>query len=172
MLSVTVDIKPVTLAITKLARRTPVEAKRAIGLIIGDIQRVVTRERMSGRPGLNRLTGSLVLGLMTDVKGTKIADLVGRVGWQTARGAMIARVHELGTVGKGGLLPDIVPKRKPFLAWPLRDPSRAKGKVIGWAFARKVSIPARLEFFRTAHGPSVAAAIKKRLDDASGKAVK
>ncbi|HKJ76228.1 MAG TPA: hypothetical protein VKA64_03405, partial [Gammaproteobacteria bacterium] len=57
--------------------------------------RRVTRERLTGRPGLNRRTGQLARSIKTDVRGTKTNDLQGRV-YTDPKVAPYAGVHETG----------------------------------------------------------------------------
>lgn len=168
MLDVSVDSRGVLQALTELRARTPQQAKSALQKIVGDYQRLLTRSRLSGRPGLNRRSGSLARAVTTQVTGTRINDLRGQVGFFDSRAAMIAAVHELGTVGAGGKLPDIVPVRAKRLAWPTR--AGAKGRITGWRTALKVAIPPRLEFFSTWRRPFVQSMIRRRLDEAAAKA--
>ena len=80
---------------------------------IGNIaQHYGTKKFLSGSKGggsLRRRTGSL------QYKGLPAV----RVGVLNGPAAAYAHVHEYGTKSKGGLLPDIVPKRAKFLAVPL-----------------------------------------------------
>ena len=170
----------------ELALRAPKAAKWALTKIMGDYQRIFTRSRMDGRPGLNIRTGSLSGNVRFHVEGTDIKSLVGRVGFFDRHAAMIARVHELGTVGAGGRLPDIVPRRKPMLAWPilrgdrsfvykekgpLKSRKRFESRQLVYAFAKKVAIPPRLQFFETWHRPFFQALVRRRIDEAEKKAV-
>jgi hypothetical protein len=150
------DVRGLSAVVKGLAdveSRLPGATKRVLSGIGGEFVRHQTRANMGGRPGLMRRTGSLVRSLTFRTTGSTLKTMQTRVGFSTARAAMIARVHELGTVGKGGSLPDIRPKSKPWLAWPVRDPGRARGGVVGWARAKKVSIPPRLRYFATFYSP-------------------
>ena len=98
------------------------------------------KQRLSGRPGLN--VGSRI-GLnrnaTTEVIGNDLDSLV--VGtFFNASVSRYVQVQELGTVGRGGQLPDIVPVRAKFLRFVV------DGQVV---FAKKVSIPPRLQWFQT-----------------------
>ena len=83
-------------------------------------------------------------GFLTTTTGTKIDDVVTRIGFLSTMAARIARVHEFGTVSKGGTLPDI--RGKPFLRVPVRSLNAALGAAGGYVMLRKVSIPPRLGF--------------------------
>lgn len=98
------------------------------------------RARLRGRPGLN--PGSRI-GLnratTTETIGSDLDSL--QVG--TFFNSSVSRyvhVQELGTVGKGGRLPDIVPVKAKFLRFVV------DGKTI---YAKKVSIPPRLKWLQS-----------------------
>lgn len=146
-LEIKADTRPVKHTIEAAQRLAFPQAKRLLSKIGQAFVRFQTTKNMRGRPGLIRRSGNLARGMLMRTTGADINSLETRVGWFDARLAMIARVHELGTVGKGGLLPDIVPKRAPFLVFPLRAKGRAVGKVEGYVYTRRVSIPPRLGFY-------------------------
>lgn len=73
-------------------------------------------DRFRGSPMRTR-TGALKRSIRHRVKGASLRDIELR-NVSTSR---YARVHEHGTVGKGGKLPDIVPKRARALTIPLPD---------------------------------------------------
>ena len=171
-LGLTVTKNTVIEGLARLEKSLPGSARKALSAIGGEFVRYQTRTNMSGRPGLNRKTGSLVRSLTFRTTGSTLKTMQTRVGFSTARAAMIARVHELGTVGKGGSLPDIRPKSKLWLVWPVRDPGRARGGVVGWARAKKVSIPPRLKFVESFFSPAFQARVRAVLAQSAGKAVR
>lgn len=102
---------------------------------------------------------------------TKLHDVELRMGFASERTARIARVHELGTVGKGGELPDITPKKGPFLAIPVRGLGAAlSAKRARVVMVPKVAIPPRLGWrahFRSKETQqSLGAALKRAGDGA------
>lgn len=68
------------------------------------------------RRNLRRRTGSLARSIRQDVRGSSLTDLELRA----ATTSPYAKVHEFGTIGKGGALPSIVPKRAKWLTVPLQ----------------------------------------------------
>jgi hypothetical protein len=111
------------------------------------------------RSDLNRRTGRTLAGnLIGGVKPMAVKDdappnigFEAFVGFMDAHAARIARVHEFGTIGKGGTLPDITPKRFEFLWVPVTNmtkrydaPLLAWAETNGWiAGKRKVSYKSR-----------------------------
>lgn len=164
-----INMQPAVLSLDALLELTPKLAKRTVVRITGDMQRVITRSRLSGRPGLNSRSGALRRALMTSVKGDTVPELTGRMGFFDAHAAMVARVQELGTVGAGGSLPDIVPRRKKLLSWNVL----ASGRALSYArnadgsaekaFAKSVAIPPRLGFHSTLASPFVRGVVQQRL---------
>ena len=146
-LSADIDLRPVAAII----RKFPEISKKGIRLPllawVGDVGRALAK-RLSGRDGnvgLNRRTGKTLAGnLIYGVENPKATkeDPPPSVGFQTflgfmdAHAARIARVHELGTVGKGGTLPDITPKRFEFLWIPVTSMTkRYDAPLLEWADA-------------------------------------
>jgi len=146
-LSADVDLRPVAYVVAKfpdIARkgiRTPLLAW------VGNLGRAMAKRLsgQSGEGGLNRRTGRTLLGnLIYGVDNPKATkdDAPPSVGFQTFLGFMdphaarIARVHELGTVGKGGKLPDITPKRFKFLWIPVTSATKKyDAPLLAWAEA-------------------------------------
>lgn len=145
-------------------RRAPGEMTRcmsdAMKVYLRKFQGKVSKERLRGRPGLKRRTAALVRSQDVVVRGNTLETLEGRytIG---GRSAPYARVHQYGTVGAGGTLPDITPKRGKFLVFqPSGSTSRAEVAAGGarlvaagnsgvpLVFAKKVAIPPRLELFK------------------------
>lgn len=148
-LSVKIDTKGAEAAIRKLAGLSLPTFKRA-GQAIGQaFARKVSNERMAGRPGLYTRDGNLRKSLISRTTGNSFLNVETVVGFLDQKAAQIARLHEFGTVGKGGLLPDIVPVRAKALRWFSREGTAAKSSNGSWMFAKRVSIPARLGFFDT-----------------------
>jgi hypothetical protein len=143
------DSKRVTDAIKDLGLRAFPEARKATQAIGRELVKRVTKERLSGRPGLIRRSGGMARSVIHKTSGRNISDLRTVAGFLDAHAAKIARVHELGTVGKGGVLPDIVPRRAKLLRWFERVDTAALSSEGGWRFAKRVSIPARLGFRAT-----------------------
>lgn len=80
----------------------------------------ITTKYLSGGAGLQRRTGTLARS--TVGVGFNFAAAPGlKVGLLRGPALRYARVHEFGTVGKGGLLPTIRPRRAKALAMPTRD---------------------------------------------------
>lgn len=73
-------------------------------------------DRFRGTPMKTR-TGALKRSIRYRVPGSKLSNIELRA-FSTSR---YAKVHEYGTVGKGGRLPDITPKRSKALTIPLPD---------------------------------------------------
>lgn len=104
------------------------------------------QRRPKSSKGIVNRSGSLSRSLVHQTaRAARLADVELRIGFASDRAARIARVHELGTLGKGGALPDIVPKRAPFLAVPIRSIGAAlSAKKPQVALLKRVSIPPRL----------------------------
>jgi len=173
-LTATMNTTPATIALNKLVAKMPFGVKTVIRKIIVDWYGLIKKSRLDGRPGLNRRTGRLSGALAFRVSGARVADIVGQMGFLDRHSAMIARVHELGTVGKGGVLPDIVPRKGKYLRWPLMrgDRAFAYDKDRKFAYAKKVSIPPRLEFYKTVYRPFAQSLMQKRLREAEEMVVK
>lgn len=133
--------------VATVARRFPDITRKGIKLPllkwVGDIGRAMAR-RLSGRDGnmgLNRRTGRTLAGnLIGGVEPKTRDDAAPSIGFEAfvgfidAHAARIARVHELGTVGKGGTLPDITPKRFKFLWIPVTNMTkRYDAPLLAWA---------------------------------------
>lgn len=135
-------------------------------IFASDFTREFTRDRLSAgddrvavpelgglgiRPassnGLVRRSGELARALLFKTVGSALNDLRTTIGFLNPFAARLARVHELGTVGKGGILPDITPKTGQYLVVPIRGLGAALGKGEGFVMLRRVSIPPRLGFF-------------------------
>jgi len=145
-LTADIDLRPVESVI----RRFPNIAKKGIRLPllawVGDVGRALAK-RLAGRDGdtgLNRrtgrtLAGNLIYGIEPQVLKDDAPPSVGFqtfLGFMDAHAARIARVHELGTVGKGGTLPDITPKRFKFLWVPVTSATkRYDAPLLAWAEA-------------------------------------
>jgi hypothetical protein len=140
------DSKRVTDAIKDLGLRAFPEARKATATIGKAFTGEVSRTGMRGRPGLLQRSGTLRKTLIAKTSGQNISNLRTVAGFLDAHSAKIARVHELGTIGKGGVLPDIVPRRAKLLRWFDANPGAAQSAEGGWRFAKKVSIPVRLKF--------------------------
>ncbi len=86
-------------------------------------RQVFVRVRMSGRPGLNRITGDLIRSFRVgrSPRGTDLDDVV---SWLASR-SRYAAIHEFGGV--------IRPKRRRMLAIPLKAAKTEAGAVKGEA---------------------------------------
>jgi len=96
-------------------------------------------ERLSGRPGLRALTGTFRRSFTAQVKGSNLANLVGRAGTPI----FWAGVHETGKR---------IVARNPsgFLTIPIRSAGAAfSSKIVGFRRVPSVFIPPRLQFFKT-----------------------
>lgn len=100
------------------------------------------KARNDGRAILTGRTGALL--------NSFFSVIVGRNAVAVASSTPYAKVHQLGTIGKGGKLPTIRPRRAKALWIPMNDraarfgpgaPGLRKGK--DFFFARKVDIPPR-----------------------------
>jgi len=175
VLNVTIDDKRVQALLTKFPQRMGPNLKRGFVKFGAAVVRTVTREslgvpddrvpipalgglgvRPASSRGLVRRTGSLARGLIFKTEDGQNGNTEPsiRIGFLTPRIARYARVHELGTVGKGGRLPDIY--GRPYLRIPLRvnKAGSTVGAAVGaersgFVLLRKVSIPPRLHFFAT-----------------------
>lgn len=120
--------------------------KQGVSVMKGAIQRRITETfRTTSKDGLRK-------AIETEVDE---ARLEGRI----SASKNYAAVHEFGTVGKGGLLPDIVPVHARALRFELQTASRlapvagpyrrlAKPQAVtNIIFCKRVSIPARPWFF-------------------------
>ena len=85
--------------------------------------------RMSGHPGLKSRTGKLKSALLYRVRGLTPRTASLEMGWFGSLTARIASIHEFGTVGAGGTLSDIVPRRRKALTVPLPG-AYVGGKVV------------------------------------------
>lgn len=111
------------------------ELRAALHEITSGFVETFIRDRMSGRRGrgrglgVNARSGWLRSQLKTDVAVplNNIQGARGRVGFFTQRAAKIARVHEYGTRGAGGTLPDIKPRNAQWLTVPLPAAQDARG---------------------------------------------
>ena len=126
---------------------------------INNFKRRMLRERLSGRPGLNKKTGRTAQSLEAKLRVLKTTFRISaKIGNRSTPGVGI---HETGGT--------IRPKRKPWLAIPLSTGAgrkvdfwitNKKGNIVGMAKAgnaiipvvvlvKSVTIPARLQFART-----------------------
>lgn len=139
MIAITIE-KQWAMALERMARKVPQAAARHAAATFAAIgAQFITfhaRERLRGRPGLKLQHGRAGLGGATnfDVTGTNLDSLQGAI-FIGPPATKYANVHEFGTKGAGGTLPDIVPKRAKWLVWD------AGGKKV---FAKRVRVPARL----------------------------
>lgn len=144
MLTIDIDVKKVYTAALMLEEAT--RRKVMLRAMEGGLRtaiKIAQEDYLSGpRPKrlgrvTNRLAGSLELDdheTMTRVLNAKDFEVVGRFGTRVPYGP----VHELGTVGAGGQLPDIVPRDDNptgLLHFQTRD-----GR---WVRTKKVAIPPR-----------------------------
>jgi len=104
--------------------------------------------RPASSMGLVTRSGGLGRSMLTRTTGAKLADLQTKVGWLSGRYVRIARVHELGTVGKGGSLPDIRPRKGPFLWVRVRALGAALSNKFDLVPIRKAAIPPRMGLFK------------------------
>ena len=146
MIEVSVDLRPLQKAIAQfpaIARqgaRLPILAWQ--GAMAVDFQKNRLSGRSDGDKGLNARTGRTLKGNFT-VKPLILAEdgaggmgFTSAIGFMSGQAARIARVHELGTVGKGGTLPDITPKKGKFLWIPVTSQVRKYDKgLYSWAVA-------------------------------------
>lgn len=149
----------------QIAKRSFPALQRGLKQISSEFLLHIKETRLKGRgvvfdgeQGLVRRTGNLTrqLNAQTAIResGTTADDLEVRFGVFDRKTLQYARVHELGTVGKGGSLPDIVPRRAKFLKVPIRDLGtaarpKARGKVVGFLSLKKVAIPPRFKFHKS-----------------------
>lgn len=144
MIDMTIDNQWVR-ALERMARRMPEaaqqHARRAFTTIGEQFLTLHYREKLRGRPGLKMQQGQAGLfgSRQTETTGSSLGTIRSLIfiGGTATR---YARVHELGTKGKGGSLPDITPRRGKFLVFEV------DGQKV---FAKSVSIPARLGWFET-----------------------
>lgn len=120
--------------------------------------------------GLRRVTGALARAAYAAVKPARTLDQVeGRVGWLSGKQARIARVHELGTVGKGGLLPDIRPKGRYLAARIYRAGARGRVRI---AYLQKVAIPPRLGWVQWFASAKAVKALMASINKAAARAIR
>jgi hypothetical protein len=150
-------------AISRIVRNLGEKAtpifRRGFLRISGEFLLTFKTTRLRGRPGLVRRSGNLTrqFDQRTAVRetGTILSEVRTTIGVYDRKTVQYARVHEFGTVGKGGKLPDIVPRKAKFLRFPVRDPGTAtrpkarSSKIVSWVSTKKVSIEPRLGFFAT-----------------------
>jgi hypothetical protein len=139
-------------------KATPI-VRRGFLRISGEFLLTFKTTRLRGRPGLVRRSGNLTrqFDQRTAVRetGATLGEVRTTIGVYDKKTVQYARVHEFGTVGKGGRLPDIVPRKAKFLRFPVRDPGTAtrpkarSSKIVAWVSTKKVSIEPRLGFFAT-----------------------
>jgi hypothetical protein len=94
--------------------------QRSLKEVLNETLNDVKVNRATGGTTATRLrvrSGRLRNALNYRVTGTTLDTLVGELGASSI--APYAKVQELGTVGKGGSLPDIVPTHGKYLAIPL-----------------------------------------------------
>lgn len=184
-LEITIDDKALRAALARFPNRMSQNLTRAFGKFGAQAVRTVTSDKLSapddripipalgglgvrpvGSRGLVRRTGSLARALVfkTDRGTEQKVNPSLRIGFISPRQAMIARVHELGTVGKGGALADI--SGRPFLKVPLRGLGSAAGAAKDFILLRKVSIPPRLGFFAAIQGMVRSNVLKRFLSEA------
>jgi hypothetical protein len=111
--------------------------------------------RFRGNPMRTR-TGALKRSMRHKVTGSKLRNIKLRAV-STSR---YAAVHEYGTVGKGGSLPDIRPKRAKHLTIPLPDNLTPAG-VARYPSARKLIARDPTAFFHTSSSGVTTIGIKK-----------
>jgi hypothetical protein len=182
-----VDDRAVQAALRRVPRQAGTAVRKGMQVFATDTVRAFTRARLSATddrvaipelgglgirppasPGLVRRTGSLARAFLSTTIGNSLDTLKTTIGFLNPFAARIARVHELGTIGKGGVLPDITGR----LAVPIRSLGAAFGKAKGMILLRKVSIPPRLGFLKFAKAAlrsgrlekAIAAQVKKALE--------
>lgn len=145
MLDVEVDLKPLGQAVHKWPEVTRKAARLPLLKWQGDLIADFIKNKLNGRSGnagLNVRTGRTLRGNIVGASGPKITgeDGTGKMGFESVVGfidpqaARIARVHELGTTGAGGSLPDILPKRFRFLWIPVTNMTRRyDASLLSWA---------------------------------------
>lgn len=157
MIELKLNIKGTTLAaMQSLEKKMPRIVLGVYQAAAGAAHTEFTDMRLSGRNGadmgLNRITGTLAKAFMFSTN-QEDGRVHGVLGWIDAHSARIASVHELGTVGAGGILKDIVPK-KPGGWLVFRTSSistsaksgKSRRKFSDLIFAKSVAIPPRLHF--------------------------
>ena len=188
-LSIQLDAKAVTKALEEAPERLAAEMRKGLQkfqtdfvagfrkrkMIAGDDRdgSDFLNRRPSGSKGLRRRTGGLARAFVEKTEPAKtIADLKSVIGFTNPTAARIASVHEFGTVGKGGTLPDIVPKRARFLAVPVfgTNASRAS-KPLRIVLLKRVSIPPRLGFLDEYLSPQSLKLLTAELDAGVARAL-
>lgn len=124
--------------------------------------------------GLVNRSGKLARSLVArSAPAKRLADVELRMGFTDPLAARIARVHELGTVGKGGELPDIVPRRGRFLAVPVRGLGAAlSAGASRVALLKKVAIPPRLGWRKRWQAAETVAAVDRMARTAGDDALR
>lgn len=125
--------------------------------------------------GLRAPTGSLARGIYTKkIPQTRdLSKIRGETGFLAGKQAMIATVHELGTVRYGGKLPDIVPKRAKRLAAHIYGASAGRSfKGLRIVKLKKVGIPPRLGWVDWMTGAPSRKSLQTEVDDAGFRAIK
>ena len=144
MITIEIDRPGIETAIRKLEATKKREVwRRAMEGSLYDIVEISKNKYLSGpRPGRlgvgeGRLRNSLWPGAQdsrTQVMKVSEGEVVGRVGTSVPYG----RIHEYGTVGAGGTLPDIVPKTAKVLRFQVKT-----GGAPRWVSTKRVKIPPR-----------------------------
>lgn len=150
-------------AIKRFAASMPTILKqvylRAALQAAGEFEKRQLSGRHTARSGLNRITGR-TLAAAISASATKAPHegsgvVAGRVGFIDGHSAMVATMHELGTRGKGGSLPDIVPVRAKWLRFRVSSivtsakTGKSRRKWSDFIFTKRVAIPPRLRFKET-----------------------
>lgn len=138
-----VDLTPVRRVMERFPEIAKVGIRKPLLSWVGSVSRQMATRLSGTGSGLNRRTGRTLLGnLLTGVETQALKSDAAGFGFQTIVGFMdphaarIARVHELGTVGKGGTLPDITPKRFKFLWIPVTNlVKKYDAPLLAWAQA-------------------------------------
>ena len=145
-LKIEIDLTPVEAAIKKFPEAARQGARLPMLAWQGGMVSEFVKTRLNGREGamgLNVRTGRTLRGNLIGSSGSPeitASDANPRIGFESrvgffdAEAARIATVHELGTVGKGGSLPDIKPKRFKFLWVPVTAAVRKyDAPLLAWA---------------------------------------
>lgn len=147
-------------ALAAIPQEAFLEFQKTFRTITQKFIRKMTVERLSGRPGLNRLSGSLARSLRAATIGNNLNTLRSIIFFdasmtKTKSGTSYAAVHEYGAI--------IRPRTGKYLTIPIRagspfaisaglGPRKARAlssKIVGFRKVRQVVIPPRLKFFET-----------------------
>ena len=123
LLDIKIDDSSVTFGLQKLQRKVSGDSQRRILQYLGETVRgKIVQNKLSGRPGLKRKTGTLAKSISWELVGTNAVQIGSNVTY--------AAIHEFGGV--------IKPRDKKYLRFKTED-----GK---WITTKRVTIPARPYF--------------------------